>query len=676
MAHPPTRETLESMKRIDLQRLCKDYGVKANLKSEALIDLILDASGPRTSAPPQRSTSIRVASRSGSRPRDRSTGSVIIHSDSEDEIEDGSNPSHPNHQPPDPPAKTDSAPPEPESSTATSRLPRTRKAKDTQLRLGVGRPAVAGGSGARAVTKIPVVLKSSKRTKSSKTFKSTEADIPEEEPEQHPSTPDVPPLPVDPLTPGPSGTNHDRDEHADKRSSSNVPPPPLGLEASSISIDRVGEVVAQWIKPLEERIQSQRFEIERLSAQVADVEELRLRVENLKAEVERLSGQAADSDNQLKGMRQRLDAAESHMAIALGNRPGPSAFNFADASVVGPSNFRTPGPQLPSRPNIPPTTLGKRHRDSTTSNITGVYEPGQEEDYSESELAGKVLRPEKKRVKLLQEDEDDDGSGSRKRARRDEEELEEHEEDIGGSFEDTFHRPRVPSFTIFTGSAYEPPDDFTDPPPPTTHLPHSYASPSSSSPIQRDTPGPGVPTTSTANASENQNQHAHSHPFSFNFGSGPVGGFSSSGVPSTPYVPSFPYPEPPLSPSPPTRRHHHQPSPNPNKPPATMDPRSALGVGSSSGFINPSALMRPSAPSTSTAAAGQGVGGLMRSSSSNDVGFGLGMTSVPSSGNGTDTPGQPMRRTMYGTELEGDTRFGDFGVEGVATGFWNPSTKF
>jgi len=26
---------------------------------------------------------------------------------------------------------------------------------------------------------------------------------------------------------------------------------------------------------------------------------------------------------------------------------------------------------------------------------------------------------------------------------------------------------------------------------------------------------------------------------------------------------------------------------------------------------------------------------------------------------------------MYGTELEGDTRFGDFGVEGVAMGYWS-----
>jgi len=26
---------------------------------------------------------------------------------------------------------------------------------------------------------------------------------------------------------------------------------------------------------------------------------------------------------------------------------------------------------------------------------------------------------------------------------------------------------------------------------------------------------------------------------------------------------------------------------------------------------------------------------------------------------------------MYGTELEGDTRFGDFGVGGVAMGYWS-----
>lgn len=56
----PDREALQKLKRVDLQKLCKvvyylfhiatailltalkDYGVKANLKSDALIDLLLD----------------------------------------------------------------------------------------------------------------------------------------------------------------------------------------------------------------------------------------------------------------------------------------------------------------------------------------------------------------------------------------------------------------------------------------------------------------------------------------------------------------------------------------------------------------------------------------------------------------------------------------------------------
>jgi hypothetical protein len=58
MAPIPSREELEAMKRADLQKLCKvcqhhvncrllrihsqDFGVKANLKTEALIDLLLN----------------------------------------------------------------------------------------------------------------------------------------------------------------------------------------------------------------------------------------------------------------------------------------------------------------------------------------------------------------------------------------------------------------------------------------------------------------------------------------------------------------------------------------------------------------------------------------------------------------------------------------------------------
>ena len=58
-------------------------------------------------------------------------------------------------------------------------ITRTRKAKETQLRLGVGRPKVAGGVGARAVTKSFSVPKNTKRV--SKSVKISEAVIPEEQ---------------------------------------------------------------------------------------------------------------------------------------------------------------------------------------------------------------------------------------------------------------------------------------------------------------------------------------------------------------------------------------------------------------------------------------------------------------------------------------------------------------
>lgn len=62
MARIPSRKVLQDMKRTDIQKLCKvgsngsairsrglrvnyaqDYGVRANLKTDALIDLLLDS---------------------------------------------------------------------------------------------------------------------------------------------------------------------------------------------------------------------------------------------------------------------------------------------------------------------------------------------------------------------------------------------------------------------------------------------------------------------------------------------------------------------------------------------------------------------------------------------------------------------------------------------------------
>lgn len=61
----------------------------------------------------------------------------------------------------------------------TAPVSRTRKAKDTQFRLGVGRPVIAGGAGARDVTKVASGAKG-KRSQSRSAAHPTEPTIEEE----------------------------------------------------------------------------------------------------------------------------------------------------------------------------------------------------------------------------------------------------------------------------------------------------------------------------------------------------------------------------------------------------------------------------------------------------------------------------------------------------------------
>jgi len=168
----PSRKSLENLKRVDLQKLCKDYGVKANLKSEALIDLLLDTQKP-TPRTMRRSVSTRVSGPSR-------ISSVIIHdTDDENENEDEGSNAELSHKHESDTQETA------QSTTVTSPAPRAKKAKD-QSRLGVGRPVAAGGSGPRAVTRSFSVSRG-KRPKGSKTTKPTEDTIPEE-PERETST--------------------------------------------------------------------------------------------------------------------------------------------------------------------------------------------------------------------------------------------------------------------------------------------------------------------------------------------------------------------------------------------------------------------------------------------------------------------------------------------------------
>ncbi|KAJ7786459.1 hypothetical protein B0H16DRAFT_1876468 [Mycena metata] len=643
MAPLPSKTQLLELKRSDLQKLCKDYGVKANLKTDALIELLLDTkkANPRTAAPaPVRSVSTRHVSRSAPR-----ISSVIIHdTDEEDEDE--------NEQEIDE-EETENQPepqPEPEPIPMSSR---TRKAKDTQTRLGRGRPVAAGGNGPRAVT---VSVAKPKRGKNSKAVKPVEDPIPEEAEEEQPSegesrsvlTRPAPDLALSGQT-GPSAL-----AVAEPTTSAPVPAAQEASTSTSAGTTAFDAAVAEALRPVYQQLESLKSELEQLPVlktelaqlreQVADMQTLEQKVASLTAQVDSLTAQSVTATS-LKDVN--MVAASSRPA------PNPSTPRFQSpaprpvvnenaAGNASSSNSKTISPMknydLPN-PGIAPSMLGKRQRESTSSNITGVIDEGEEGDLDEEELAKRVVRPTKKRPKLQQDETMEDF------------EIEQQSDAAGA--------PRVPSFTVFSGEEEEP---YVDPPPPTEGLPDFYRAPSPTGSGTRQ--GATTTTTSTQNASENQ------HPFTFAFL--PI---SSTPAHANYNLPPFPYPEPPQSPSPagpshsgPSRNHGERTDifgafglPPPGRPRSRVTSTSAgsaasrdPAAGSMDAFVDPAALTR-------------------RASDQEREEFDF-MRPPSASDNDGDASG--LKRTMYGTELDGDTRFGDFGLEGVASGFWAAGGRF
>lgn len=290
-----------------------------------------------------------------------------------------------------------------------------------------------------------------------------------------------------------------------------------------------------------------------------------------------------------------------------------------------------------TQPGYVPSMLGKRHRDSSASEF---IDNSQEIVRNVDETVH--TKPSRKRVKLYSEnDESIDVYVSQ-------------EGDIGDSLpeeEGANDALRGSNFRVFSGLEVSP-MELADPSPPIESLPDFFATSLASE-------APVIPRgnrmTSTANATENQ-------PSAFSF---------QHTISSTPahgmFMPSFPYPEPPQSPSPAgtstTGFLNQQQSgrsdvfqvfgfPPPRQTSRTTGLRNAGGLAS---FIDPATLdqqlpndggireaeARPAETSSSTEA------GAVHSSH--------------------------MKRTMYGTEMDGDTRFGDFGLEGVGNakgGFW------
>ncbi|KAG2061981.1 hypothetical protein BDR06DRAFT_946041 [Suillus hirtellus] len=622
MISVPGREVLQAMKRVDIQKLCKEYGVRANLKTEALIELLLDASQPQPSRrtlpqPPQRSTSVRIISQPGDRPRGRSIGSVIIHDTDEEgeeaigEIEVEQQPKE--HKPP-------SAPVDP--------TPRTRKAKDTQYRLGVGRPIIAGGSGARAVTKSVSVSRGSKKAKNMKNVKPSEDPIAEE------------PEPIPALT---------SSEQAESSDSLLVPKPhstlPQTHTASTTepSYSQIVEnAVAAALAPVQKELDDQKAQLSELRDRVSGIiETFETRILGLAAEIEGLRAQAPghcvgevqrpketphripNPPSTPKRVRSPVDSlgdALPESSATSSDSPNPNGLlSHQERETVNPNQGVSLLPGFR-------TTLGKRLRDSTASTTT-FFELGQEEELSETEITKRIARPAQKRAKLsstaITEDAGD-CSGPSSGAQ--------------GS-QDTNPGPSQPSagpsFPIFGDP------DYVEMPPPTDSLLDFFTPPSP--------PSMSVPTAVGAPLD------------AFRFGCLPTSTPARFTFPTA--MGTFPHPEPPTSPS---------PANNVDRPRSRQSEH--LGIfghrRGSSGTVGRGGPGGPTGGQESGLNSSMWAGGMQRQPSSNEVASGLGLTVLRTAATEEGTPVPPARRTMYGTELEGDTRFGDFGVEGVATGFW------
>lgn len=431
--------------------------------------------------------------------------------------------------------------------------------------------------------------------------------------------------------------------------------------------------VAEALRPLHEQLRALKSQVEEiqhlkteladLKPQIADLKNLRAKVDALTSEIRELRTQqgTVDVDEMM------ADSVHEPVTPPQQSTPQPKTPKTYGPGGFGmPSAFRTPSstaivPKASSagvhdseynpteaHPGVAASMLGKRHRDSVGSSITGIVEEGHEDEYSEEELAKRVVRPTKKRPRISKTgDQTNEAMISRGTPS-------DHEQESQRS-----SAPHVPSFTVFRGPE-GPAESYVGSPPPTNHLPEYFDSTDSGNRAGRL--GHGAASTSSATASENQ------QPFNFTFL--PISSTPANAM----YASSFPFPEAPQSPSPAGSNlgfldNDHDERTDVFKPYGLPSPHKRLPSFASGSqpalretFVDPAALTQRSSGKQREVSTNDGEAESTNAERKSDAAPGA---NVPST-----------KRTMYGTELEGDTRFGDFGMDGVASignlgaGFW------
>ncbi|KAI0034309.1 hypothetical protein K488DRAFT_84157 [Vararia minispora EC-137] len=648
-----SRDDLEHMKRAELQRLCKSFGIRANLKSEELVELLLQqetSKPPRYQAPsiaptppplPSRVVSNRIPNRTpGTRSRLQSGNSVAFHSDIVDAPERN-------------PVLASVASPRLDQA-ADGPATRTRKSKDTQYRLGVGRPAIAGGSGARSVTK-SANLSKLRRGKPSKSGRPVEATI-LEDPFADAETP-----------------------NAHTISAGTKASFPLPSQATSIPPEiptHLRPVLCAYLdeklQPLNNMISSLRAELqEQAVSHQTEVASLKGRLETMAGELEALRLQITSTIGDLNGSVERLQAElvrarkssePLNDATLRGSSPRP--FDVLTMKPAGHDLSRTI--RAGSKFEYPPPPSTKK-----ASKESGYYALGKRPRPPEEPDPGPSRLPNlgsSGRGTTEPEERHEASRSSRKRLRIESETAPvlpasptaPHEASAAAStalqaepLPSTLNAAR-PGFTVYVGPEESfrtnnmsrlPVDEpfFTD---------SDFDFFDSRQPARQ-----GGTVTSTASAAEN-------HPFVFTFTSQAGTTTPTAAVPvpaeseQTPVISTFPFPQAPHSPSP---APIHRPGVRPDRPDSSRP--TGIPAESTNGPSIPAVLPRTPPPNPADSAEALA----FRRVAGTDIGFAL-----PSAG--LQTPTGPAGRTMYGTELEVDRRFGDFGFDGVASGFWSGSS--
>ena len=268
----------------------------------------------------------------------------------------------------------------------------------------------------------------------------------------------------------------------------------------------------------------------------------------------------------------------------------------------------------------PGSSLGKRRRDSPSGEADGNAERNSRDDDPHM-----LPQPQKKRAKLSSDHETNMIAGPSR---------------IPGPPERTVTR----KFTVYTGE--EEKSEY-DPPPPTTHL----------SELFRGRPPPITPhdlQTTTAGSIENQLYGVNYSAF--------------QGATSTPVHPGPGFASYLARPESPTSHVVERTGRQDRASPFLLSGVSTAGTSGAHPAHNPppQRVVNPEPNDDSFMA-------LLRTPPLHPI------HSHPS-GNGEassrsdETPVFPMK-TIYGTELESDTRFGDFGVEGMATSYWQKGQR-